>query len=276
MLAPFVVCPVVGARLVLARFRCSAFTGDRKGRPYESLVFFPPAVGAEFALDVARAAVGASPGEAGLLCTAFGAEPARDALCAAGGAIPGIRGGRGDRLRLLRAAVRAEAALDILGAAVGAIPAQGGSRSGRGRRRHIRHLEALHQIADLGSDGAGRGHADAETQQITHEAASAASGRDGRAHVADGLGIRLLHLGLDDVLLIVALGLHDFRLGKPGHALRLGFGLSGNDLSLGLAAGDFGLGGLLLQHGPAAGGLDGGLTLLLRRAVLRLALGLGR
>ena len=86
--------------------------------------------------------------------------------------------------------------------------------------------------------------------------------------------IGLLHLGLEDVLLVIALCGHDLRLGKSGESLCFGLRLGGNDLALGLPSGDLGLGGLLFKDCSAACGLDGGLALLLSGAILRLGLGL--
>ena len=136
-------------------------------------------------------------------------------------------------------------------------------------------MEALHHIADLRRNRSSRSHADAETEQIAHEAAAASAGGDGRAHVADGLGIGFLHLGLKHILLTVALGGHDLGLGETGKPLGLCLGLGSNDPSLGFAPGDFCFRGLLLQNSLAMGSLYGGCALLLHGAELCLALGLG-
>lgn len=101
------------------------------------------------------------------------------------------------------------------------------------------------------------------------------AGGDLGSHFPDALGVGLLDLRLQDVSLVVALGLHDFRLRKARHPLRLGLRLGGNDLPLRLPTGDLRFRRLLLQLCLPAGSLNGSLALLLSRAVLGLALGLG-
>ena len=263
---------------------------------------FSAAVGAEVGLDILLTAVGADPccwrfglfgtafraelgenarlaaGRAGpagiglrLLAAALRAELRADILCAAGRTIPSISG---LRFRFSAAAVGAEAALNILRPAIRALPALG-SRGCRHRfSAHVRCLEALHHVADLRSNSGSCGHADAETQQISENAASTAAGRNRGTHVADPLGVGFLHLGLKHVLLTVALCGHDLGLGETGKPLSLCLGLGCNDSSLGFAPGNFRFRGLLLQHRLTVSGLDGGGALFLRSAELRLALGL--
>ena len=237
--------------------------------------FLRAAIWAEGGGDVLRSTIRTGPARRDLLFlkAAIRAEAAGDVLVTALRAVPGIRCGPG--LRLLRAAVGAEAGCDILMPAFRAVPGITHRSHRYSRCDRLLGLEALHHISDLRRDGLSCRHADAETQHVPQDAAAAATGGNGGTHVADALSISLLHVRLKHILLVVALGSHDLRLREARHTLGLGLRLGGDDLPLRFPACDLRLCGLLLQHDAAAGGLDGGLRLLLRRAVLRLCLGLG-
>ena len=154
--------------------------------------------------------------------------------------------------------------------------------------------KAAHRVRKLRRDRAHGRHADAEPQHIAHHAAAAAAA----AHVADALGVGLLHLGLQHVLLVVPLRAHDLglrlalhggdlrlrrarepqrvRLRLRGDAPALALKALAHERALGRHALRLGGGGLLFNLDLAARGGDLRLALRLRGAHLGLRAGKAR
>ena len=105
------------------------------------------------------------------------------------------------------------------------------------------------------SDLACRGKADAQTYHIGDDRAAARASRAG-AHLADALGVSLLHLRLKLVLLVVALSTHDLRLRCAGQPELLSLRLSTDDLALRFKTSFFVLGGAFFYLDLALGAND--------------------